>query len=324
MFKTMGAKQGRRLYKKCQNYAMQSVCNWMIPVGRAPQKVSETFCAPCRLNQTIFDLSRRQSHTPWHRTEIAKRRLVYTLLNFQLPIAGKTDDPKQGLAFAFLDDRVKPDGGVSRVLTGDDNGLITLNIAEADDSVREKIRLAMRKHLRTLLGHFRHKIGHYDWGRPVRGTKFIEGYRELFGNDEADYRQALKPYYPNGAPKNWQENFISGYRTAHPSEDWAASSAHFMHIQDALEVANDFGLVGKFVRLDPNRTGRKPWLSSEQLTFEGITGRSVELTIALNSRNRCMGLQDPYPFVLSPAATLKLGFIYEVICAQAAKVAHPA
>src|ERR1700722_12458654 len=182
----------------------------------------------------------------------------------------------------------------------------------------------MRVPLGTFLGHFRRKIGHYDWDRLVRGPKFIEGYRELFGNDEADYQPALKQYYSNRAPKNWRENFISGDRTAHPSEDWAESWAYFMHIQDALKVGNDLGLVGKFVRLDPNRAGRKPWLSSEPLTFEGIIGASAELTIALNSMNRCTGLQDPYPFVLSPAAIEKLGFIYEVIRAQAAKVAHPA
>ena len=147
---------------------------------------SETFCASCRLNQTIPDLSREQNHALWNRMENAKRRLVYSLLSFKLPVANKTDDPKQGLAFAFLEDQVKPDGTVSRVMTGHDNGLITLNIAEADDSVREKIRLAMGEPLRTLLGHFRHEIGHYYWDRLIRGTKFVEQYRALFGNEEAE------------------------------------------------------------------------------------------------------------------------------------------
>ena len=323
-FKPAEAEPGSQLYKKCQNYAKESVCNWMIPIGTNPGQDNETFCASCRLNQTIPDLSREQNHALWNRMEKAKRRLLYSLLSFKLPIANKIDDPKQGLAFAFLEDQVKPDGTVSRVMTGHDNGLITLNIAEADDSVREKIRLAMGEPLRTLLGHFRHEIGHYYWDRLVRGTKFVEPCRALFGNEQANYEEALQQYYANGAPANWQENFISAYATAHPWEDWAESWAHFMHIQDALEVANDFGLVGKSIRLDPNRAGRKPWLSSEQLTFEGIIGAWAELTIALNSINRCMGLQDPYPFILSPATINKLEFIYEVICAQATKVAQAA
>jgi hypothetical protein len=321
VFKANEAKQGKQLYKKCQNHAKESVCNWMIPAGTPPGQKNDPFCVSCRLNQTIPDLSRKQNHALWLRMEVAKRRLVYSLLNFKLPIANKTDDPEQGLAFDFLEDQLKPDGSVSKVLTGHDNGLITLNIAEADDAVREKIRLAMKEPLRTLLGHFRHEIGHYYWDRLVRGSKFIERYRSLFGNEEANYAEALKQYYTSGPPVNWQDNYISAYATAHPWEDWAESWAHFMHIQDALEVASDFGLVGKFVRLDPHDASRKTWLSSEQITFEGIIGAWAELTIALNSINRCMGLADTYPFVLSPAIVNKLGFIFELISTGSAKTA---
>jgi hypothetical protein len=319
VFKANDGKHGKQLYKKCQNYAKESVCNWMIPIGTSPGEKNDAFCVSCRLNQTIPDLSRKQNHALWLRMEVAKRRLVYSLLHFKLPVASKADDPEQGLAFAFLEDQTNPDGSVSTVLTGHDNGLITLNIAEADDAVREKIRLAMREPLRTLLGHFRHEIGHYYWDRLVRGSKVIDRYRSLFGNEEANYEEALKKYYSSGPPPNWQDNYISAYATAHPWEDWAESWAHFMHIQDTLEVANDFGLVGKSVRLDPNQVGRKSWLSSEQLTFEGIIGAWAELTIALNSMNRCMGLSDAYPFVLSPAIINKLGFIFEVISTGSVK-----
>jgi hypothetical protein len=320
-FKANEANLGIQLYVKCQNYAKESVCNWMIPVGTTSGQKIDPFCASCRLNQTIPDLSRKQNHVLWLRMETAKRRLIYSLLSFKLPIASKTDDPEQGLAFAFLEDQIKPDGKISMVLTGHENGLITLNIAEADDSTREKIRLAMREPLRTLLGHFRHEIGHYYWDRLISGSGFMERFRNLFGNEEANYEQALKQYYSNGPPANWQDNYISAYATAHPWEDWAETWAHFMHIQDTLEVANDFGLVGKTICLDPNDADRKTWLSSQQLTFEGIIRAWAELTIALNSINRSMGLSDTYPFVLSPAIINKLKFIFEVISAESAKKA---
>jgi hypothetical protein len=324
MFKATGTRHANQLYRKCQNYAKQSVCNWMIPVGTPSGHEEDPFCTSCRLNQTIPDLNHDQNHKLWHRTEIAKRRLVYTLLSFRLPLANKTDDPKQGLAFAFLEDQSKPDGSLTKVLTGHENGLITLNIAEADDSLREKIRAAMGEPHRSLLGHFRHEIGHYYWDRLVCGTKFIGRFRELFGNEEANYEQALKQYYSAGAPANWPDNFISAYATSHPWEDWAESWAHFMHIQDALEVANDFGLVGKSIRLDPKEAGRKTWLSSEQVSFEGIIGGWTELTIALNSINRSMGLADTYPFVLSPPIVDKLQFIFEVISTASVKTARTA
>ena len=57
-----------------------------------------------------------------------------------------------------------------RVLTGHASGLITLNVEEADDAKREKIRHDLREPYRTLLGHFRHEIGHYYWDRLVWDT----------------------------------------------------------------------------------------------------------------------------------------------------------
>lgn len=323
MFRARGAGGESRLYAKCQNYARQSVCNWMIPVttGSVVETAGslETYCASCRLNQTIPDLSREANQRRWLRMETAKHRLVYTLLNFKLPMASKADDPEQGLAFAFLEDQNNPNGGMSKVLTGHSDGLITLNIAEADDATREKIRNEMGEPQRTLLGHFRHEIGHYYWDRLVRGGSFLEGYRGLFGNEEADYDEALKKYYSTGAPANWQDSFISAYATAHPWEDWAETWAHFMHIQDTLEIANDFGLVGKSVRLDPARAERKPRSFSSQKSFEEIVESWAEISIALNSINRCMGLADLYPFVLSTAVVGKLRFVFDVIAAGATK-----
>ena len=321
LFKANEARQDKQRYKKCQNYAKESVCNWMIPAGSPPGSGTDSFCISCRLNQTIPDLSRAENHALWLRMEVAKRRLVYSLLSLKLPVANKEDDPVKGLAFAFLANQTKPDGTVKEVLTGHENGLITLNIAEADDSFREKVRTAMGEPLRTLLGHFRHEIGHYYWDRLILGSKFIGQFRELFGDETLEYEEALKKYYSSGPPANWGENYISAYATAHPWEDWAESWAHFMHIQDTLEVANDFGLVGKSVRLDPRDARRKTWLSSEDITFEGIIGAWAELSLALNSINRCMGISDAYPFVLSPAIVKKLGFIFEMIASGTAKAA---
>ena len=341
LFEANEATDGRQLYKKCQNYAKESVCNWMIPEGSPEWHGTEPFCDSCRLNQTIPDLSREQNHLLWQLMESAKRRLVYSLLNLKLPIANKADDPQQGLAFAFLEDQVKPDGSVTKVLTGHDEGLITLNIAEADDVVRERIRLMMGEPHRTLLGHFRHEIGHYYWDRLIRGKKLSQRFRELFGDERADYDEALRRYYANGAPRNWQDNYISAYATAHPWEDWAESWAHFMHIQDATEAARAFGLVDKSVlfdpticlnadRADPDRagpdrldagTGRRRSATSPRMTVEQIIDAWAELTIALNSINRCMGLRDTYPFILSPTIVNKLAFVFEVISDASAQTA---
>jgi hypothetical protein len=300
---------GGASYRKCQNYADAGVCNWMIPDTEEDQ----VFCASCRLNEIIPDLSNEVNRGLWALIESAKRRLVYSLIRLNLPVNNKKKDPQCGLAFRFLSDLVNPDGSTSKILTGHDQGLITLNIAEADDATRESMRHAMKEPYRTLLGHFRHEIGHYYWDRLVRDTSFLAPFRDLFGDEQSDYMQALNRYYKTGAPSAWQDNYISAYATAHPWEDWAETWAHFLHIQDALEVANDFGLVGKRILLDPKETEGKPSLSKEQTTFDEVIAAWAEFSVALNSINRSMGLPDLYPFVLSAPVVAKLRFIYEVI-----------
>ena len=301
-------KAPNKLYRKCQNYSDANVCNWMV----SPD-VDDEFCTSCRLNEIIPDLNNPQNHSLWALTESAKRRLVYSLLRLRLTVANKMDDPEGGIAFRFMGDVLNPDGSVVKVLTGHDEGTITLNIAEADDSTREKMRHEMHEPYRTLLGHFRHEMGHYYWDRLVRDTKFLDGYRRLFGDERADYGEALKQYYQSGAPANWPESYISAYATSHPWEDWAETWAHFLHIQDTLEVANDFELVGKRILLNPQEKNTKSWLSLRQTGFDAVIGAWSELAVALNSINRSMGLPDLYPFVLSAAVIAKIRFIYDVI-----------
>ncbi len=303
-----------RTYKKCRNYSSEVVCNWMIP-----EESQEAFCASCRLDEVIPDLSVEQNRTLWKSIEGAKRRLVYTLISLELPLLNRIDDPKQGMAFRFLADGPTPD---SMVLTGHDEGIITLNIVEADDAEREKRRLSMKEPYRTLLGHFRHEIGHYYWDRLIGGTKHLESFRAIFGDERADYDQALKNYYASGAPANWQDNYISVYATAHPWEDWAESWAHYLHIQDTLEVALDFGLIDKRARLD-FKEPKTFWFGPKQKKFEEVIYIWSELTVALNSINRSMGLRDIYPFVLSKTVIEKLRFISEVIGGREAGTKKP-
>jgi hypothetical protein len=297
-----------RLYKKCQNYVRTGVCNWMVPAENV-----ESFCVSCRLDTMIPDLSIQQNVALWRLTEAAKRRLVYSSLRLKLPLENRIDEPERGLGFRFLADTTKPDGTVEHIITAHDDGLITLNIAEADDGTREKIRLGMKEPYRTLLGHFRHETGHYYWDRLVDNTKFLEPCRAIFGDERQSYEDAMKKYYNWGVPPDWQENFISAYATMHPWEDWAESWAHYLHIQDTLEVAADFGLVGKRIKIDPKGNAEDTQASLKAKPFDQVLETWAELTVALNSINRSMGLRDLYPFVLSQPVVDKLYFISEVI-----------
>jgi hypothetical protein len=305
LFAPRSTRKLKGYYRKCQNYAQQSVCNWMIPESEK----DEVFCKSCRLTETVPDLAQEQNRTLWALMESAKRRLIYSLLSLNLPVSSKLQDSERGLAFRFLSDTVNPDGSVAKVLTGHAHGIITLNIAEADDAVREKTRRSMNEPYRTLLGHFRHEVGHYYWDRLVCDT--------------ADYESTLKDYYAKGAPLDWQERCVSPYASSHPWEDWAETWAHFLHIQDTLEVAGDFGIRGKPLNEDSRRKA-KQFQRAMPEAFDQMISSWLSLAVALNSINRSMGHQDLYPFVLTAPVIEKLRIVSAVISDTPSSTAMPA
>jgi hypothetical protein len=299
-----GFTAGGGLHSKCANYVSEGVCNWMVP-GAAQEG---RLCQACELNHVIPDLSLPENRRLWGEVERAKRRLVYGLNRLGLPLRSKRQDPEKGLAFD-----IKTDLGSTRVLTGHDDGLITLNLQEADDPIREKMRVAMRERYRTLLGHFRHEVGHYYWDRLVRDTAAIEPFRRLFGDERADYGEALKRHY--AAEPTTDPSFITPYAAAHPWEDFAEMFAHYLHIDDTLETARAYGFAGG----DPIPS------STAELGDFGTTLRIWgDLTVALNAMNRSMGLTDLYPFHLSPPVREKLQFVHGLVgSARKASAAPP-
>jgi len=295
-------------FRYCAN-ARQDVCNWLVPASGP-----ETLCRACRYNRTIPDLSDPLNLTRWRRIEGAKHHLFYSLIRFDLPLAGRADAPLNGLAFDFLAETPSGTGDTQRVMTGHDNGLITINVAEADDVAREQVRAAMGEPYRTLLGHFRHEIGHYYWDRLVRDGGRIEAFRAMFGDESLDYASALGAHYASGPTPNWQDGFVSGYAAAHAWEDFAETWAHYFHMVDTLETARAFG-----VSLRP-RAPKHAELDAE-VDFDPYRAAGVAplidawrpLTIAVNSLNRSMGQPDLYPFILTPAVIAKLEFVHGLI-----------
>jgi hypothetical protein len=293
----------------CTNYSQENVCNWALAA-----EDPSALCRSCRLTRVIPDLSRPANRGAWYKLEMAKRRLIYTLMALQLPILDKQVDAGSGLAFQFLEN--SPQGDSQRVLTGHDNGLITVNIAEADDVQREHERTLQREAYRTLLGHFRHEIGHYYWDRLIQESPRSEEFRTLFGDERADYQAALNAHYQNGPPEHWEENFISAYATMHPWEDWAESWAHFLHMTDALETASSIGLIIKPKRADEPSLAAPVDPLKRNADFDRMIEAWTALAYVLNNLNRGLGLADGYPFVLTTPVIGKLRFVYDTIAAH--------
>jgi hypothetical protein len=261
------------------------------------------------LNRTIPPLT-DENLVLWQRIETAKHRLIYSLLRLHLPVAPKVNDEGPGLAFDFLS-QINPD---DQIMTGHFQGLITLNIAEADEARRVQHKQDLGEKYRTLLGHFRHETGHYYWDLRLKDNPDLKSFREIFGDESQSYQDALKLYYENGVPNDWMDHYISPYASAHPWEDWAESWSHYLHMLDTLETAYYFGIT-----VDPVKPAgatdisanidRDPYAIKD---FNDVFDMWLPITFAVNSLNRSMGHADFYPFVMAPTVVKKMNFIHNL------------
>lgn len=308
------ASSNGKLYRKCKNYSDYDVCNWMVPL-----EDNDEYCLSCNLNEVIPDLTDAANLKLWYRMEKAKRRLLYALLRLKLPLKSKADDNVQGLGFSFLKDETQDQFGneltvKNFVTTGHAAGLITINLNEADHSARIEMREKMQEQYRTLLGHFRHESGHYYWDRLIAKSDKLDKFRKLFGDERLDYVQSMNSYYENGPASNWQNVWISAYASMHPWEDWAETWAHYLHMIDTLETANDFdfSIAGNKIA---NPIPNEGWLDQvyTATSFTHLFNDWCQLTKVLNGLNRSMGLDDAYPFVIPLSALDKLRFVHEVV-----------
>jgi hypothetical protein len=304
------------VYRRCANHASAAACNWLVPIG---ESATQRLCRGCRLVRTVPDSSVPGNDALWAKVEEAKRAVVAQLFALGLPVRSKvSEDIGRGVMFDLLR---SPDGG-PKVTTGHDDGLVTLDVAEADDAHRESVRAQMHEPYRTLIGHVRHELGHYYWQRLVEHTEWEAPCRELFGDDRIDYGQALERYYAEGAPPDWRDGYVSEYATSHPYEDWAETWAHYLHMVDAFGTARSFGLSPAVAKLEFDPFPAEALVAPEQVLqdadrqFLDMVNGWSELTVAFNQVTRSMGEPDFYPFVLSLRAVRKLHFIHRVVRAQ--------
>jgi hypothetical protein len=281
-------------YQLCANLHIAE-CNWLVKVEPV-----RALCASCRLTRIRPGDRDLPAMAAFALAEQAKRRLIAELHELRLPIIGRDADTEYGLAFDLLS------SSSEKVFTGHENGVITLDLAEGDDVHREQLRIEMDEPYRTLLGHFRHEIGHYYFYRLVgTSAECVERFKSLFGDPDEDYEAALDRHYDEGPPADWEQNYVSSYATMHPAEDWAETFAHYLHIRDTLDTAAAFGLAAA------NATYERKVLGPS--AFDTIIQMWLPLAWSLNMVNRSMGKQDLYPFVLPIPVLEKMRFVHTVI-----------
>jgi hypothetical protein len=294
----------------CQNNNDYQICNWLVPSdGSMPM------CLACRHNRTIPDLTGPGVPERWAKIEAAKRRLFHTLLHLHLPIEtqaeAEANGTEPGLTFDFLYDPVGEQTGTVQITTGHENGLITLNVLEADDVQRERMRTSLGEPYRTILGHFRHEVGHYYFARLIEDTDEVENFRKVFGDERISYDEAKSKHYGGADGADWSDSFISQYATMHPWEDFAETFAHLLHIIDTLATIGGFGL----------RMTQWPGEEAQPaVDFDPYAAETGQLmaewrpfAFAENAINRSMGQPDLYPFHLSDTVVGKIDYINRLV-----------
>lgn len=282
-------------FKFCDNGVSFDACNWLI----AADDTDHRLCFACQFNRIIPNQSLPENDHRWRRLEEGKKRLFFTLMRLELPLTNGWEDPDNGLLMDFIDDgRGQPSYGDSFVSTGHLNGVITINPLEADDVARTAARLELNQRYRTVLGHMRHESGHYYWNRLDPDEDTRADFARQFGDESRDYAEALKEYYRDGPPPQWRSQFISAYASAHPTEDWAESWGHYLHIYDAMETAAAQQLI-------------EEWPSEMPVTKRIHIWRGLSIT--LNELNRSVGRGDAYPFVINDLVAEKLEFVDRII-----------
>jgi hypothetical protein len=274
---------------RCANAGV-AACNWMLE-----QPDPGPLCRSCRLTRT----RPADEHEAFVTAESAKRRLLHQLFDLRLEV------DEQRLRFDLLSSRAGP------VLTGHDGGVITIDLAESDDARREQRRAELGEPYRTMLGHFRHEIGHYYWPSLVAHSGAeLERFRALFGDERLDYDSALQRHYASGPPPDWNARHASAYASMHPWEDWAETFAHYLHIRDTLQTTSEYGL---FLATTRHAPGDSPAAQADtpDRPFQAIFDDWLPLSYALNAVNRSMGRDDLYPFSLAATVVEKLAYVHD-------------
>jgi hypothetical protein len=292
-----------RLWHPCANRDWR--CNWLAADGSGSGR-----CFACRLVRNRPPSDDTISLEKVAATMPDLRRLLVQLQMLRMPV-----DPffehEGGLGFDLLSSR----SANQKVVIGHANGIITIDVVESLDAVREQLRISLREPYRTMLGHLRHEAGHYYQWILVEQTGWIEECRQLFGDERASYTDAIARHYRTGAPDGWQESFISEYATMHPWEDFAECFAHYLHITDTLNTAASAG-----VELDAGRQ-TVPVLTEPVAPRPAYGPDDIDalfrdwrwLSLFFNRVNRAMGANDLYPFRISEPVVAKLRFVHRVL-----------
>lgn len=290
------ARQMQNEAEPCANREAIS-CNWAaIP--------AEPLCRSCAMSDVLPALNIGDNQALLARAERAKRWVLANLSNWQWFTDADTGARPR---FQMLSENTG--GRAEQIMMGHEDGQITINVTEADEQIRVQRQHQLGEQYRSMVGHFRHELAHFLFDRLALAEGFNDAFRDLFGDERADYGAALQQHYANPQPPG--DAFITAYATSHPHEDWAETVAHLLHMVDFTDSFVSAGLSMNGVPGD-----YAPYADDDA---ERLLTIASEVAIAINDINRALDNSDLYPFVLSPAIRAKIVFAHRWLKDHAAR-----
>jgi len=266
-------------------------CNWAAPGPGA-------LCHACAMTVVIPDTFHGDNRALWTEAEASKRRVLATIGRWGW---FAPSDPGPMPRFRMLSEATRH--GATDVVMAHSEGLITINVTEADLVERLERAEEFGERLRTMTGHFRHELAHFLFERLRDRPGFLEAVRALMGDERSDYPAALARYHADGPPPGWASAHITRYAAAHPHEDWAETVTHLLHLTDILDSAVAAGMA-------PPGLAEPAYDAYAEPDPDRLIALGLEVSLAVNHINRSVGRQDLYPFVLTPAVRAKLAFVH--------------
>ena len=287
--------------RACRNLTEHGVCNRYHAAGG-------DYCYACDLNVTVPNPAIPENREYWRRLESAKRRMLYDLNNVGVGVS-KIDAGRfnaEPLRFEFKTDSVHENGrwrkmeNGEQVFTGHDEGVIVINFKEADPVAREQMREQLNEPQRSLVGHFRHEVGHWFYDMLVRGAPDREAeYNRVFGDPhDPSYADALERHYDQGPPPDWADRYVSAYATMHSWEDWAETWSCYLHQAGSLDTLRAHG----WAEVGPPFTD-----------YAAALDAYARSAVAQNELARDRGQLPLVPEMLTEPVRAKLTFVHRLV-----------
>ena len=269
-------------------------CNWTMAAR-------DGLCRACAMTEVIPQTGTDDNAALWARAEAAKRWVLAGLARWGWLLDA---DPVPRPRFHLLSETVR--SGEAPVVMGHAAGLVTINVTEAGAAEIARRREDLGEPFRTMIGHFRHELAHYLFERLAEDPGALAAIRARFGDERADYGEALRRHYAVGPPEGWIEAHVTPYAAAHPFEDWAETAAHLLHLTDLADSAEAAGLA---MQGEP----RPGWDAYAEADGARLVQLAAGLGMAFNHASRSVGLDDPYPFVLNQSVRDKLALVHALL-----------